>query len=942
MIEDSKGFIWLAANKGLYRYDGKEFKNYTHPKKRGQSVFNLKFDKQNRLWCTNITGQFFYIENDKLHLFTDLAEDYNQREILYNFLFFDNQLVAGGSNIMLFINLKTKKHHQLKKTVAYNSLLVKNDTLFFECVKKRKFYLNYISKKSNLQVKTVDSIQQTSSPAYLSGNLFKIKNNLFFYNRSFITNQDIIRIKNDSLKFLESPKSLQARRINAYATIDDGNWFFTDKGVKVFTLDSTQTKLQLLNNYFDNKVISKVIKDKQENYWFSTLHNGVFIIPNLKLIQYQFLKKAGTILTLQQIDKNTIAYGTTNGFLGIYNSKTTKTDYVELPEKRKIDKILFHKKTNNIYISADNPTKSYIYNIENKKLTSLSKSNKTFVGAKALIHFNDSTLLYAFNGSIRFLKVKNNSIKKNELIKNNRRKRNYDVFFDSKKNDIYAAYVDHLIRYDKNFNTHKILYKNKPIFTRSITKTKNGVIWVSTHKHGVLGIENDSVTQVYATNNGLLSNQTSIVKADENFLWIITEKGIQKLDTKTKKIQQLTKQDGLTSYNITDLIINENTVYFSSNLGLFSFDKNTVFKQPHVYEPYFTSVAISDSIQPLQKKYLVNDEKIKISFNSNGFQSSENALYQYRLKGLKNEKWQMLTKGVNEVTYNSLPQGNYTFQLQSLQNNLKSDIKELTFNVKSAFYKQWWFIGLVALTGMLGLIFYYRRILSRQKEREKSQLEKQQNELEKTFLKLENLRSQMNPHFVFNALNSIQDYIITNEKDLASDYLGKFADLIRMYLDQSSKQKISLQEEIDTLNQYLELEKLRFEDKLNYYIKIDNVINTEEIEIPTMLIQPYVENALKHGLLHKREKGNLNISINKNETHLIFTITDDGIGRKKALEIKKKQFKTYKSFGTKATQNRIELLNYNKTEKIVVDIENLNNQHIHTGTKVMLKIPIHF
>ena len=126
-------------------------------------------------------------------------------------------------------------------------------------------------------------------------------------------------------------------------------------------------------------------------------------------------------------------------------------------------------------------------------------------------------------------------------------------------------------------------------------------------------------------------------------------------------------------------------------------------------------------------------------------------------------------------------------------------------------------------------------------------------------LKLENLRSQMNPHFIFNALNSIQEYILLNQKNLASDYLGKFADLIRMYLNHSTKGTITLSEEIEALNQYLELEKLRFEDSLDYQIQLPNEIDSETIEIPTMLIQPYVENALKHGLLHR--KGNRILSI---------------------------------------------------------------------------------
>ena len=206
---------------------------------------------------------------------------------------------------------------------------------------------------------------------------------------------------------------------------------------------------------------------------------------------------------------------------------------------------------------------------------------------------------------------------------------------------------------------------------------------------------------------------------------------------------------------------------------------------------------------------------------------------------------------------------------------------------------------------------------------------------------LKALKAQMNPHFIFNALNSIQDYIVLNQKNLASDYLGKFADLIRNYLHFSDTGYISVPEEIHNLNLYLELEKLRFEDELNYTFIVDEKVNSEMIKIPTMLIQPYVENALKHGLLHKKNSRELRISVSKISNNIIqFIIEDNGIGREKSKEINDKRLTQHKSFALKATTERLDLLNFGKEKKIGVEIIDLKEENNAIGTKVILKIPI--
>ncbi|WP_375562107.1 histidine kinase [Bernardetia sp. OM2101] len=233
-------------------------------------------------------------------------------------------------------------------------------------------------------------------------------------------------------------------------------------------------------------------------------------------------------------------------------------------------------------------------------------------------------------------------------------------------------------------------------------------------------------------------------------------------------------------------------------------------------------------------------------------------------------------------------------------------------------------------------------------------LEAEQKERAKQLSELKALRSQMNPHFIFNALNSIQDFIMLSEKENAQHYLGKFATLMRGFLDSSSKEKISLDKELPLIESYIELEGLRLGEEFSYDIIFDDKIDKgelDEIEIPPLLIQPYLENAFKHGLLHKMGEKKLLLEFDEieksNEKFLQLKITDNGIGRQKSAEINARKAQTHnsthQSFATQATTERLELMkNQSTTNKnIEVEINDLkDNQGNGNGTEIVILIPI--
>lgn len=204
------------------------------------------------------------------------------------------------------------------------------------------------------------------------------------------------------------------------------------------------------------------------------------------------------------------------------------------------------------------------------------------------------------------------------------------------------------------------------------------------------------------------------------------------------------------------------------------------------------------------------------------------------------------------------------------------------------------------------------------------------------------LRAQMNPHFIFNCLNSIQLYTAQNNTEKATGYLNKFSRLIRLVLENSRSDKVSLENELETLRLYMEMEAMRFRGKVNFFINIAQNVDKDSIQIPPLLLQPFVENAIWHGLMHKEEGGIIRIEVTQPKENLLrFDITDDGIGREKAAEFKSKSATQNKSFGMKVTAERIELINqlYNTaTQAQIIDLK--NKQGEATGTKVVVEIPI--
>lgn len=309
--------------------------------------------------------------------------------------------------------------------------------------------------------------------------------------------------------------------------------------------------------------------------------------------------------------------------------------------------------------------------------------------------------------------------------------------------------------------------------------------------------------------------------------------------------------------------------------------------------------------------------------------------YLYQLEGFDLD-WSIPTQH-RTVTYQNLKRGKYLFKVKAKENQRWSEETILPIQVSLPIYKTWYFY--LGIIGLLVLLFWGGFLSAKKVQRtreEKLMLAHQQKIQE---VQLQALRAQMNPHFLFNSLNSIKYYAISKSKEETADYLSKFALLVRTILNNSKSHTISLQDEIEALKLYIEIEHLRLEQSFSYSIDIDPSLKNAAIKIPPLILQPFVENAIWHGLMHKPVKGFLKLEARDVGNAIRFIIEDNGIGREKSRTLKRKSKTRQKSMGIQITSDRIHTINELYGTRTQVRIEDLQTNGNASGTRVTIYIP---
>lgn len=506
---------------------------------------------------------------------------------------------------------------------------------------------------------------------------------------------------------------------------------------------------------------------------------------------------------------------------------------------------------------------------------------------------------------------------------------------------------------------HEVIRFNNTTFLNRIFVEKNvefifqdsqGKIWFALNSGGIISYADGSLKETNITR--YLGNQTVISVAEDakGNLWFGTSgNGVFKLENEFEHIDANSTITYSSPAIFSSTEIENEKVQSKFILKSLPVDQQTekpinskTIRTDRVRQDslppsvFINSVKINGKDTTTLSHYELSHENNAIEFNISGISNSPSGIqYKYMLEGFDKE-WIYTVN--TSIYYTSLAPGSYTFKVFAMNDSgIWSTLPSvISFTIQPPFYMSAWFLlTLVFGVIIIGFLIYF--LIQKQNQLKNKQIEEQKQRALAS--ELQALRSQMNPHFIFNTLNSIQNFISKNESKDASIYLSKFAKLMRATLANTKRQRISLKDEIETLTLYLELEQLRLNNKFSYEILVDETIDTQYEQIPSMLIQPYVENAIWHGISHKEGNGIIRIQFLPENEHLLKCVVEDnGIGRENAIKLK--QNTTSPSFGMNITKERVELLNSLNGNQLSVKINDLKINNQPAGTRVELYVPI--
>ncbi|MBP9152087.1 MAG: histidine kinase, partial [Flavobacteriales bacterium] len=482
----------------------------------------------------------------------------------------------------------------------------------------------------------------------------------------------------------------------------------------------------------------------------------------------------------------------------------------------------------------------------------------------------------------------------------------------------------------------------KSTFKPSLMATTfGGRVYLSDRKGSIIVAQNGAFQRWLTIPKPVLQNASvRSMAASETELFVLLSNALLIHDLKSENWERIGQSEGLPSTDLKDVAIDKERVWIATFNGLYSIplQRNERKIEPKVQLRMFRVNGQSTPLKfPLKFSHDEND--IEVVLRGISTKSRGHIQFAYKLHGLMDD-YELNDNG-SVLHFRSLAPGNYELDVYALDvNGTPSDAHlKLKFSIKSPWYQTWPFIILsgLLLIAVVSTIFLLRiRYINQRNTR---QLEHSQLTEELRASQLTALRAQMNPHFMFNVLNSIQGLFTLGKTEKANEVLSRFSDLMRSILDVSDQNTITLDKEMELIGLYLELEAVRFGNDFQYQIELSDTIDPKKVQVPSLLIQPYVENAVKHGLLHRRGKKKLSVSIELDEAAnaLLIRIEDNGVGREKAAELRSKK---HKSFANEASSSRLDLLNVENKLKIGVEIIDLQNDTGEaTGTVVFLRIP---
>ena len=879
VFQASSGYIWFATGLGVSRYDGTSFENFVKLDNLSSNVIiDIFEDSNNRIWFVGDDNTLSYLSNNKFIQF-----QYNEI-----------------ANLNLPTDYPTKVEYRNDNSIIYSFSRIGN--VIIDSVGEITIKPDF-SRKVWKNLKTADRTYYWKKNKVIVEHHIGLKVNFdFSYNIS-----DIV---------LDKDKNL----------IIGTN----GKGIKIFEKENLKLEPKTL---LKGENISSILIDKEEGIWASTISSGIYYFPAFYISLLDSYSFHNLKLNTATVHNDRIIKGHKDGIIQIINTSGSVKRLV-LPDSSDVLDIYFDKHTETIIalttrsvFAINNNKVSEILKLKKKNISRHNVRNKNIVLDKSgnywvynkhkLICFNNTKIINEIDLTFSKLKINVFSINNNSILLGTENGlweyKNDSLYYKGNENELFSEEITSVYSDDKLF----VL----------------GTIY-----SGIIVCSKDTVYQ-FRKKDGLVNNIINYVDFNKNILWVSTNQGLSKIYLNKNyiidNVETYTETTGLISNRIQKTITRDSLIYIVSNKGInqFNYINNTINKNKPIV--IIKNIIANSKKTEAQYTYNLkhNNSSFVVDFIGINYKSMSGMRYFYKLENF-DIRWRQINNA--SIIYHSLPPGDYILKIEAQSiNNIFSDPTEIIIRVDKPFWLTWTFrIIFVSFIILSTYIFFTYR----------SKYKRRKNKIQKDIdiLQYQALNKQMNPHFIFNSLNSIQNYILQNDVKNSSKYLNKFSMLIRMVLNNSQHQLVSIKKDTEALGIYMELESNRFKDRFEFNIEVKDEIDIYVHKIPPLIIQPFVENAIWHGLMNQDKdfEGKVTVCFKLENKRIICRITDNGVGRKKAGELNKDKQKN-KSLGTKITDDRKNLINALNNADISIKYLDLHdNNNKATGTEVIINFPV--
>jgi ligand-binding sensor domain-containing protein len=999
LLQDSQGFIWIGTWDGLNRYDGYDFIIYNTENGLSNPTVNaLCEDEKKNIWIGtdnglnhldrksgnilqfhNEPGNTNSISNNAVnHLYQDkkgfiwISTAYglnclDKAKMIYKFYnFFERNADSTMSNFIsrviedregrLWIGTHSGVHCFYPEQQSFKDYKMVTDPADPEFIRSNYIEDLVCDENGNIYAATLNGI-------------------FIIYPDKGIIHHLEIDGKNG--------RTLSGNQVNSLLTDSKGLvWIGTNNGLDLFN-----PALNTINHFksggsttsISNDDIRSIYQDQAGTIWIGTYKglNKVDQSPS-RFTHFQNDPQDPNSLSDNIVyaileDDKGLTWIATYGGINIFDRKNDLFSFIrhdpDNPESLSSNKTrtLALDSTGNIWVGTESngmnridkhtgkisrfshiPDNKNSLSEDNILCTTVDRKGRVWIGTAS----GGLTIIDPKNGNYQFL---GKNAESNIILSDNR----IWAVYEDRDGNFWVGTNEGLNRISADLRSVKY-YRNNPASPNSISSNRvfsiyednSGIFWIGTMGEGLNRF--DPVREqfkVYTERNGLPNNVVYTTLDDKaGNLWLSTNWGLSKFNKVNEIFVNYDTKDGVqgNEFNAGAYFQNRHgEMYFGGMNGFNVFYPAEITLNRVPPRMVFTGLRI---LNDLVDTDIENGEIIRLSYMENFFSiefsgldytNPSKNLYRYKLDKY-DEGWIFANAGQRRAEYRKVDPGSYHFLVTGSNNDgiWNPDGISLTIIISPPWWKTWVFrllLILILVTLLWSFIILRIKTIKRKHEVDKKMLfiEKQVFELEQKALRL-----QMNPHFIFNSLNAIQNFVLINDTDKAVNYLAKFSHLMRMILANSTASFITLKDELKALTYYMDLEKLRFDNKFDYLISRDPSIDEEFVEIPPMLFQPYVENAIIHGFVNSPDPGLLDISLKRmSPGTLQCVIQDNGIGREKAIEIREKSGIKRQPRGMSITQERIEIFNKQSRQNFSVRIIDLKDaQGVPTGTRVEFTI----